>query len=177
MTAKLRLNALCSTSATERAAYTGLELVLLGSRHVFLLAKSEDMPGARASHERKLPVPDVRRSPSFSLATTPQLLTMAETSPEYRRSVGQLDDSYHALANACSKLHEESDAHKIVKQLGFHIDGFVGQAWPAEVNAGLAQIYMDLAMVIKNAPKWKKDSEAAKQSHVERLLVKRPSCF
>jgi hypothetical protein len=102
---------------------------------------------------------------------------MTDHSPDYRSSVRQLDDSYRALADACSQLPEESEAHKIVKQLGFHIDGFVGQEWPLEVNTGLAEFYSDLAIVIKNALEWEGYTDAARQSHVERLLVKRPSCF
>ena len=125
----------------------------------------------------KTAVADLRRFPSFSSRHSPQSLTMTDHSPNYSSSVRQLDDSYRTLANACSRLPEESEAHKIVKQLGFHIDGFVGQEWPSEVNSGLAEFYSDLAMVIKNALEWEGYTDAARQSHVERLLVRHPSCF
>lgn len=133
-------------------------------------AKSEDMPGARASYERRPPFPGLRASPPF--APAPPLLTMPDSSPVYARSVKQLDDSYRALVNVCSTLPADSASHKILNQLGFHIDGFVGQAWPAEVNAGLARVYSDLARVIKDVLRSSvPDGRKQALTHIDCVLV------
>ncbi len=96
---------------------------------------------------------------------------MTEETLEYRRSVRQLQDANRGLVKVCHTLPKDLAACLIAEQLGARVDRFVGQAWPAEVNAGLAKVYNDLATVIKSTLKSKVQDEEEKHLHVESLLV------
>lgn len=96
---------------------------------------------------------------------------MAEESRKYLKSKRQLEDSYRWLAKVCRTLPNKSQAQEIVKQLNTHLAGFLEQTWPAEVNAGLAQVYGDLAEVIKNALESKEHDEEERHFHIDSLLV------
>lgn len=98
---------------------------------------------------------------------------MTDETTEYLKSKRQLRDAYQYLAKVSRTLPEDLGAIQIVEQLGARVDRFVGQPWPAKVNAGIAKVYNDLAHVITEISKSTKHREARKRKQYERLLARR----